>query len=207
MIHRDKVSFRPTLKKRGKEKTERKTTAFTSAPTCLGARFVQTRSVFRSVDNIAAWNHLRVQGSGAAPWCTTQPPVASTSFPLKGALLEASSEGFKITSNTAASDTNSHTHTHAQSLQWYQMLQTFACSRQFPWSWAKVVASSIVAHSFLLTSREAQRPCGRPLEETTLGLIQLALSAHVSTAHTYILQREASWVHYSMSVCSQELLS
>lgn len=197
MIHGDKVSFRPTLKKR--EKKER---SFTSTPTCLGARFVQTRGVFRSVENIAAWNHPWVWGPGAAPWCTTQPPVASTSFPLKGALLEASSEGFKITSNTAATDMNSHTRTHTQSLQWYQMLQTFACSRQFPWSSAKAAASSIVAHSFLLASRDAQRPCGRPLGDTALRLIELALTARGSTDHTCILQREASWLHFSVSVCS-----
>lgn len=71
--------------------------------------------------------------SGVVTWGTTQPPVTSTSFPLKGALPEASYEGFKITSNTAATDINSCTRTRMRtlSLQWHQMLQTFACSRQF----------------------------------------------------------------------------
>lgn len=186
MIHRDKVSFRPTLKERGKEKTERKTTAFTSAPTCFGARFVQTRSVFRSIENIAAWNHLRVRGSGAAPWCTTQPPVASTSFPLKGALLEASSEGFKITSNTAASDTNSHTHARTVSSMVPNAADICllgAVSLELGEGGGLIDRRS---YSFLLISREAQRPCGRLLEETAPGSIQLSLSAHGSTAHTCI---------------------
>lgn len=125
--------------------------------------------------------------SGVVPWSTTQPPVTSTSFPLKGTLLEASSEGFKITSNTAATDMNSNAHSHAHSVSPVAPNVADVCLLKAvllrlgtgaPWKhWALSIG--------------AKRHWGRPLRDTSLRFIQLTFTAHRSTNHTCTLWREA----------------
>lgn len=118
--------------------------------------------------------------SGLVPWNTTQPPVTSASFPLKGAGLEASSKGFKITSNTAATDMNSNAHSRAHS----RLSSGTKCCRHLP---AQGVFSPCQCSSSVKAADFVDwRLCGWPLQDTMLTFIQLAFTAHRSTHHTCI---------------------